>query len=256
MRALFSISLGLLAALGSAQVEIDAPIRFTGDEDQRSVEGIGAPIADSVAVTVDVMSSGIVHWAGPSQAADTLVLSVQPPITEASVGLLIRFLPASNNTDRVWISCSDQGPYELLRHDGLPLPPGELLSGEVAEILFTGANWIHLNGSHATCPPGSIAVNARTCMDVQPRTGLLFYDAADHCTERGGKLCTWDEYAVGCTVLGAQLTGMFSEWEWIDDCSNHTHTADQAGRVNCQSQRTLSTITMTPANARCCYHPR
>ena len=83
MRALFSISMGLLAAIASAQVEIDVPIRFTGDEDQRSVDGIGAPIADSVVVNVDVMSSGIVHWADPSTAADTLVLSVQPPITEA-----------------------------------------------------------------------------------------------------------------------------------------------------------------------------
>lgn len=253
--ALFIAAFSLLGN-ASAQLEVDKPIRFTGSEGERSVQGIAEPIADSVVVNVNVLSSGRVHWGAASMSVDTVQIVVEPSISELRAGLLLRFLPTANNTGRVWIDCSSDTPFELRRHDGLPLYPGSLRTGAVAEIMFTGGTWVLLNGSSALCPPGSLPINARSCMDVAPRTGLIFYDALAYCTERGGKLCTWDEYAVGCTVLGAQLTGLFSEWEWLDDCSNHTHTADQAGRFTCQSQRTLSTITLSPANARCCYHPR
>ena len=240
----------------TAQVEIDVPIRATGPEGQRGINGLGDPINEGAAISVDVASSGQVHWASGTVTADTLTLSVSPGLTYYQDGQLLRFSAVGNDQVMPWIRVGGMAALPVVRSDGLAVQYAPLGSGTVAEILLHAGTWILLNADRATCPPGSVSVNERLCMETNATSGLKIYQAIARCGDRGGKLCTWDEYVAGCTLAGAQLGGLFDEWEWIDDTSNHTHTADQAGRFTCQSQRTANAITLIVGDTRCCYHPR
>lgn len=255
MRVLSALLSICLCPVVYGQVEVDRAIRVSGTSAQRGVLGLSTPTEGSSAITVEVASSGIVHWATAQLQTDTIILLPQPASTYRQ-GLLLRFLPTMDNVGDVWIRLPGLPAYRLVRHDGASLPYSMLRDGRVAEVLFTGTNWILLSASSSTCPIGSVAVNGRLCMDVDAIPGLRFYEALDVCGSRGGKLCTWDEYVAGCILLENQLNGLFDEWEWIDDTSNHTHTANQVARFTCQGQRSANVITTMVGDTRCCYHPR
>jgi len=256
MRIFWAIFFLSVTLCPKAQVQVDRPLVITGSEEQRAVVGLGAPFVESAAVNVDVLSTGIVHWAAANWSGDTLLLAMEPAVGTVRDGLLVRFLPPTANSGVAWLQLPGSVPRSLLRHDGLPLAIGDLLMDNVAEVLLANGNWVLLNASREFCPPGSLPLNNRSCMEVDATPGLKFYQAVEHCGKRGGKLCAWDEYASACAVLGNQLNGMFDEWEWIDDAANHTHTTNQVGRFTCESERSINTLILTTGDTRCCYHPR
>ncbi len=239
-----------------AQVEVDVPIRFTGVDGQRGIDGISSPTASNAAITVEVASSGQVHWALATVDGDTLTLFTTPPVASYRNGLLLRFAAVGTDLIKPWVRTPGSTAYPLIRHDGEQVLNDVLRPNSIAEVLFNNDAWILLNSSYATCPVGSVAVNERLCMETTAFPGLRIHAAINRCGDRGGRLCTWDEYVAGCTLQSDQLLGLYDEWEWIDDTSNHTHTADQAGRFTCQSQRTANAITLIVGDTRCCYHPR
>lgn len=238
------------------QIGLDRSILLNGSSDQRRIIGLAPPVSDGGAITVEVASSGLVHWAAGTRDADTIRLMTTPAVSAYRDGLLLRFSAVGDDQIAPWLQVSDLPACPMVRADRLPVQPGELGASGVAEVLWVDGSWILLNTSRSTCPPGSLAVNDRLCIDQESHPGLLFHEAIDHCGTRGGRLCNWDEYVAGCTLAGGQLTGLFNEWEWLNDTSNHTQTADQAGRFTCQSQRSASVITVQTGDTRCCFHPR
>lgn len=246
----------VLCGLVHGQVRLDEDIRFVGPDGSRRIEGLTTPLDGTAAVPVSVVASGMVHWAEASLEAGSIRIVLDPILTTVDDGLLVRFLSPIANEGPMTITAVGTVDIPLLRTDGSPLPANALRPGSVAEVLFDNDNWILMNPATRTCPPGTVPTAGPTCMDVAATPGLLFYEAIDHCAARGGKLCTWDEYAVGCALRQAELTGLFVEWEWIDDTSNHTHTANQAGRFTCQSQRSANVIVTMTGNTRCCYRTR
>jgi hypothetical protein len=237
------------------QVEVAVPVVLSGPGD-RQVIGLASPAEGSAMISVAARSGGTVHWATPTQYADTIQLALHPAVSAYSTGLLLRFLPLVDAPGGNWLRTTGLSAYPIKLHDGSPLPHAMLRTGEVAEVLFTGNSWILISATSETCPPGALAVNARLCMDRDATPGLRFYQAIDRCGKRGGKLCTWDEYVSGCFLLQDQLTGLFDAWEWIDDTANHTHTANQVARFTCEGQRSANVITTMTGDARCCYRPR
>lgn len=245
-----------IASAVQAQVELDRGIRFTGPDGARRLEGLATPVVETSAIPVAVLASGIVHWAEASVTGNDLVLQTTPPVQTISDGLLLRFVSPVANEGALSLSIDGLGTAELVNADGTPLPKGALRVSSAYEVLyFTGA-WHLLDPSTRECPPGTIRTVDPVCMDVNAVPGLRFYQAIDHCAARGGKLCTWDEYAVGCALQQGALSGLFNEWEWIDDTSNHTHSANQAGRFTCQSQRSANVVPVMIGDTRCCYHTR
>ncbi|HMC96641.1 MAG TPA: hypothetical protein VKG92_03250, partial [Flavobacteriales bacterium] len=126
----------------------------------------------------------------------------------------------------------------------------------VCEVMQVQGRFVLLNASEFGCPPGSVAANDHLCIGIGTVSNLLYYEAVDLCANRGGNLCTWDEYYTACVVAQSQLTSLFNNWEWLDDTSNHTHTANQAGRLTCKSQRSESLLDERKGEARCCFHLR
>ena len=255
MRTILILSLSICTAV-HGQVEFDAPIRATGPDGERGIIGLADPVSGTAGITVNVASSGQLHWATATAQTDTLTLDVIPAVDAYREGLLLRFNAVGSDQVKGWLRVGALPSLPVIRNDGQPIDPAPLGLGSVAEILYHEETWILLNANYSSCPSGSVAVNDRLCIEAVAFPGLKIYQSIERCGNRGGKLCTWDEYVAACTLIGPQLSGLFDEWEWIDDTSNHTHTADQVGRYTCQSQRAANAITLIVGDTRCCYHPR
>ncbi len=254
MRTTTFIATAFLATFCGAQIRTSAPIHLNGTADQRAILGLAHPASDSALVTVQVVASGSINWAEAIMDADTIVLNTTPMISALRDGLLLRFRSPVSPATALWIRVSDLLPHPFQRPDGMPVNHADLKAGVVAEVVFNDGRWTYLNPSSRSCPTGSLAVNSTFCIDAEQTAGLEFYEAIRHCGERGGKLCSWGEYVAACSLVGTSLAVLFDEWEWLDDTANHTHTALQAGRTSCQSQR--STNVWVTGDTRCCYQLR
>ncbi len=238
-----------------AQVELNTSLELTGGDGQRGVDGLAPATSPTSVITVEASLLGGAHWAGSTVNEQTITLTPPVPVEMYRPGALFRFSWPAQLDGPILLQTTGLEALPLLRPDGLDPVPGQLRAGAVTEVVHAVDRWILLSPTERGCPTGSLPVHSGLCMDEAP-SGLLFiYGAMDHCQARGGKLCTWDEYYLGCAVLAGQLTGMFQEWEWLDETSNHTHTGDQAGRTTCRSQRSSNPV-LIQGRARCCYRPR
>lgn len=245
------------ASIAHAQVYVQGGIRFTGNEEGTArIIGLAPPTTGPAVIPVSVVASGTVHWANATLSGNILQLALTPSGEEFGNGFILRFSSPVDNDGPMLLSLSGDTPVPLVNTAGEALHWRTLRRGAAAEVMYVNGSWLLLNPATTTCPPGSIPTAGPVCMDVGSIPGLLFYQAIDHCASRGGKLCSWDEYAVGCAIREEQLAGLFNEWEWIDDTSNHTHTANQAGRFTCQSQRSANVIPLMTGDTRCCYRIR
>ncbi|MBL0127345.1 MAG: hypothetical protein IPP83_07750 [Flavobacteriales bacterium] len=248
----------LLLLCGTAvhgQVNVDVPVRFIGPDDTRVLDGLADPVSGDAAITVEGSLRSQWAWAGATVQDTTITLAVTPPVSAYTDGLLVRFIAPVNLAGKFTLRLEGLQPLPLVRTDGIPIALGQLGQGRVAEVMLAGGNFVLLGALESGCPQGFLSVNTNYCIETAPPfPANTWHWAVDHCADLGGRLCTWGEYAAACTILTGQLNGMFVNWEWIDDTSNHTHGADQAGRTTCNSQRT--TLASQPGRARCCYHLR
>lgn len=242
----------------SAQTTLDVPVQLTGAPAQRTVTGLGEPTEETAAVTVQasVLESGFT-WCSATLVGDTFMLAAEPAVTALQDGLLMRFAAPVDRDGRLFVKAMAQAPAKaLVRADGLPPTRGQIRTGVICELLYAHDAFVLLNASEIGCPQGFVPANERLCMEVAVVPNMLFHDAKARCADLGGKLCTWDEFVVGCNLLSGQLQNQFQNWEWMDDTSNHSHGADLFGQLTCQSMRNVGALTTFTANSRCCYHPR
>lgn len=255
MKALLLPILALATVHLHAQVTVDVPLRLTGVESERRVEGMGSPISGDAGLTVEGSVRSEWTWADASVSGSTINLITSPPISSYRAGLLVRFLAPTSAAGTLSIAIDGLGSVPLLRPDGEPIFVGHLDQGSVAEVMYAEGSFYLLNAPNKSCPPGSLAINSTYCIEAQGSTSTMgFMAAVDHCANKGGKMCTWGEFYTACADFGSQMPDLFMDWEWMDDTSNHTHGGNQVGRTTCQSQRTI--IITSPAKVRCCYHPR
>lgn len=252
-----SLAIGLAAgSIGMAQVRIDVPLELTGADGERRIDGLAAPATGSALVTLESAAQGSWQWGTAQVNGLALSVALSPPLSAYRDGLLVRFVAPANLAGAVTLNVDGQGDLPLLRPDGLLPVLGQIRQGVVCEAMHADGRFILLSAAERGCPPATVPVTERYCIDQGSVGNQLVFTAMSYCANRGGRLCTWDEYHAACVLVGTQLTGMFNEWEWIDDTSNHTQTADQAGRAHCQSQRSAGVPTTTTGDTRCCYHPR
>ncbi|MEO8590188.1 MAG: hypothetical protein ABI432_12515 [Flavobacteriales bacterium] len=251
MKHLLLFTTCLCASTVSAQVVMDKPVQFTGPDDVRTVQGMDAPTEATSLISVGTWVNGEANWALATYVGTTIQLTT-PPATPAQPGSLLRFTAPGTFFGVVLIQLDGASAQPLVRPDGLPPVLGQVITGMVNEVLFLGDRFVLMNSASRGCPPATLQVNERFCIDINQGPLLGMYESVDRCALRGGKLCRWDEYYHACTVLGTQLQGMFNDWEWIDDTANHTHLACQAGRTTCMSQRTASALTEL-TSTHCCY---
>lgn len=254
MRTSAAILTCCLPALLSAQVVLDKPVMLSGAEPERRITGAAAPLSEQAAITVGHAVLGSGQWAQASTSGDTIMLATDPPVSTINDGLLLRFAAPATMQGALHLRPAGHAALPLRRPDGLRPFPGQVRAGAVCEVVRQGDTYVLLAPAARACPAGWLPVHDGLCIEQQDFSGLNFHQAAQRCTQRGGRLCTWDEYHVACTLLQDQLIGLFDGWEWIDDTSNHTQTGDQVGDTDCFAQRSASPL--NPFQVRCCMHPR
>lgn len=243
-----------LCSWASAQVEIDNSIDFNSTiASERQVQGLASPVDGTNLISMGATVSGTVNWCSITRTADTLILQ---PVFEPNLrlnGQLFRFLMDANSTGDTWIGSPGFSTARLLDGDGSLITEGMLRQGETIQVQWKDSVYYLLNPPPSICPTGFIRINETLCIQSSDNTLVDWYEANEICDEKGGRLCTWGEYIHACQSHGPQMTGLFNNWEWMDDSSDHTHTADQVGRWACHSNRSKGATHQEFANFRCCY---
>ncbi len=249
----------LLAAHCAAQVHIDRPIILTApDTSQRMVTGLARADAADALITLGDARSGFYHWAQASGTGPNINLTVDPVATAYVNGLGVRFLPTAPAAGVVTFNVDGLGPKPVYRSDGLRLTVGQVQPGSIVEAIYADSAFFLQGRAPAACPTGFLPVNTSFCLMRNDTLNMSIYNATNWCYSRGARLCSWDEYISACTAVQGQLEGMFDDWEWIDGTADHTHTAVQAGRYACRSERSWGALEddNNYARVRCCYSLR
>lgn len=239
-----------------AQVHVDKPVVLTsGNAADRHVDGI-APATDGTSlITAGAGQSGQYHWATASGTAMALQLTSTPSCNAYTSGLELRFMPVASSFGSVTVNVDGLGARKVYRTDGLPVSAGQMQPGSIVSILYVDTAFFLGDRARTGCPAGFLPVNGQYCVQRNDTANLSIFNATKWCNDRGARLCSWGEYLHACTVQQAQMQGMFDDWEWIDDSSDHTHTAVQAGRYTCVSERSYGAIEDPNnfARVRCCF---
>lgn len=240
--------------MAHAQVTLDAPLQLTGSVQQRTIENLGAPISTSSLITVESSVRSEWAWANATLQGTTIILDPSPAMESYRDGALMRFVTPVSMQGPLTISINGLPAVDLVRPDGEPPAQGQLTMGRICEVMFVGGRFHLVNAPEMGCPSGFLQVNDSYCIEISSSTAVDFFVASDACAVRGGALCTWSEYGAACLLLQGQFTSMFVDWEWVDDTSNHSHTAVQVARTTCASQR--ASLPSLLGRGRCCYHLR
>ena len=256
MKALFSILLFALAFGLHGQMLIDGPVLFTGPADQRGVDGLAPPTTSDAAISVQASLVGTTTWAVATANGMDLELQPNAPLDAHRDGQLLRFVAPSPIFGQSSLACTGLPPAPLVRPDGLEPVRGQIRTGMIIEVVRSGERWILMNAPERDCPPGTVAINDRICIEQAIGPETYFYDAVERCDNRGGRLCDWNEFYLACMEQGSQLTGLLTAWEWVDDSSNHSHSAVQVGSGACTAQRSAHPQVLNLGRSRCCYQTR
>lgn len=256
MRTLTAVCTSLLLQAAFAQLEMTGPVTFTGPADQRAIDGLGAPTSQHAAITVEASLIGTNTWAEAVINGTELTLTPMAPLPEPGNGTLLRFIAPADLRGPSTLLCAGSQALPLRRPDGLAPANGQIIQGALVEVVLAGDAWMITNRAEVGCPPGTLALGDRACIERADQGNTLWFPAADRCTNLGGRLCNWDEFYIACTQYADQMTGLFNAWEWIDDSSNHANSAVQVGFQNCTAQRWANPNNVTLGNSRCCFKPR
>ncbi len=237
-----------------AQVSVDTPVALTGPPSERAIDGIAAPVSGDAVITVEGSVRSEWSWGTATVQGNAIALTTQPAFTAYRNGSLVRFVTPSTMNGAITLAVDGLPAADLVRPDGLPITVGQMVQGRVCEVMYAEGRFVLLNAREVGCPQGFLFVNANYCIEATSSPAVDWTVATDNCNNKGGQLCTWGEHHAACTLLQGQFTNMFVDYEWVDDTSNHSHTANQVARVNCLQQR--SGTLDVPARVRCCYHPR
>lgn len=258
-RLLPSLGLALASVCALAQVHLDKPLRLLSPQDSlRRIDGLAYPSEPSSLITLGTAQQASTNWYAVTGGTSIVQLSGSPQANGYANGMLIRWMPQTARAGTVKVNVDGQGARGVYRSDGLPVSDGQVSAGQVVEMIYMDTAFFIMGRSITDCPPGYLRVSDEFCIQKNDTLSVSIFSALEHCSARGARLCTWDEYVMACTVQGAQLSGLFDDWEWIDDTSDHTHTADQVGRYECRSQRSMDAAEH-PNNygvVRCCYRIR
>lgn len=257
MRALSHLLSFTLSATVLAQVSVDHPVVLTGtDPGERSITGLAPARTDDALIDVDGARSGRYHQATATQNGASLILAMGPACTAYTNGLEVRFTAPGQAMGAVTVDIDGLGARPLLRSDGARPGFGDIEAGQLVGMVYRDSAFVLMGRANDHCPAGFIALNERLCIQGNDTLNMSVFSATSWCMERGARLCTWDEYVYACLKENPQFEGFADDWEWVDDTSDHTHTAFQVGRWGCRSARNFSAYE-TPASyasVRCCYH--
>ena len=90
--------------------------------------------------------------AGVGGTANNLTLTPPVPVTAYSLGMILVFAPASNNTGGVTVNVGGLGAKTVIRRNASPLQAGEFVAGFLTMLVYDGTNFQQIGGSGGVVP--------------------------------------------------------------------------------------------------------
>jgi hypothetical protein len=116
----------------------------------------------------------------------------------------------------------------MLKWGQIALDSADLAVGEPARLVYDGNSFLLLNSVSRPCKPGTHVVGSLYCISDSAVGEGTFFDGIQACANRGGRLCSFGEWATACRQQAGFL-GSVATAEWVDDAANNTNDAKVVG---------------------------
>lgn len=229
-RSAFLLSTALLLShFAPAQLELPVRLELNGAAGpDRQVLGLAAPSQPDAAVSADATRRHVLTTA-TTTGSTVLIGELQPSPGEVVAGMQVTIIPQNANSAGASLDLNGTGPYPLVKWGSVPVDSADLPVGMPSRLVFDGARYQVLNWNSRPCTTGTIPGSALFCIDDSTRGTSSYYDAVGYCTNRGGRLCTFGEWASACRRNPGFL-GTVASYEWVEDAANNSNDGKVVGR--------------------------
>ncbi|MGV3637904.1 MAG: hypothetical protein ACO1NQ_09680 [Flavobacteriales bacterium] len=185
----------------------------------RQVHGLGTPSQGDAAASADVDRRGLLTT---TTTTGTLVLTgaLEPAPSSLQAGLLITVIPQETNVSGASLALNGNAAYPIVKWGGVPVDSADLVVGVPNRLLFDGIRFQLINWNARPCPAGSFPGSAMFCVDDSVRQTGTFYEAVSSCEARGGRLCSFGEWASVCRRVPTFINTV-TAYEWVEDAHNN-----------------------------------
>jgi hypothetical protein len=214
---------------GYCQAIIDVPIILSGEADStRMIKNLSradhftAPLRQN-----ELISQAYLYH--ETDALDTVEIQTGLSLNALPDGFKIYLKYQGVNKGAVFIQ-TDSLPFMQILKQGASLKVNELYD-DLLELVFLNNNYHWIN-SEAKCPAGYVRIN-NFCIEEDESNSVSFFNAMQVCFNRGGRLCTMQEWTTACINNNGEIKNMTGNWEWINDFQDHGTNGSTMGGVNC-----------------------
>jgi hypothetical protein len=145
---------------------------------------------------------------------DTITAAMVPALTSYSAGQMFYFVAAGDNTGAVTINIDSLGAKSVTRDGSTALVAGDIVSGEVALIVYDGTRFQLLNGNSFT----NLNVSNNLTLSGGTANGVLYLNGSKVATS--GSALTFDGNALNITPVSGNasnvLTGQTTSGAWTN----------------------------------------
>jgi hypothetical protein len=255
-----SLSFAFFPIALSAQLELPVRLELSGTTNaDRQVSGLGTPTQGDAAVSADVDRRGLLTTT--TTTGDLVLIgALEPSPSSLQVGMLITVIPQETNLAGASLALNGSSPFPIVKWGGVPVDSADLSLGVPNRLLFDGERFQLINWNARPCPAGSFPGSALFCIDDSVHQALSFYNAVNTCEARGGRLCSFGEWASVCRRIPSFI-GTVSGYEWVEDAHNNDNDCKVMGAgyngpdvqegIACEFG--LSRVPQSINNFRCCF---
>lgn len=255
-RWLYLTAVALLPGFTSAQVEIDEPLLLSSpNESERRVQGLGHPNQGSGAVNAETLVTASLIF-DEATGTDQIIISLFPPISAYSEGMMLSFAPEQANTGAATLNVDGLGAISIKKNVSFDLDSADLRPDIPVLVVFDGNAFQMIGRYSLPCPAGFIDMTREYCIESESRGPTSFWGAVSTCYSENGRLCTMGEWHYACRTNSTFYNSVLA-YEWIDHAANHADYAkrigmDMNGVPNCFDGSHNPTYGLN--RFRCCYN--
>lgn len=121
-----------------------------------------------------VLDSSDLLYGIESGAANAYIVTLSPPLTSMQTGQLILFKPINTNTGASTVNVNGLGNTPIKKNGSTALEDGDIVAGQIAQIVYDGTNYQLLNSANLPAPlsgnGGDFTNNTLSFLDVTGRS--------------------------------------------------------------------------------------
>jgi hypothetical protein len=260
MKKVAFLALALIPLALSAQLDLPVRLELTGSADQdRQVSGLATPLQGDAAASADVDRRGLLTTTTTTGTSE-LTGSLEPSPAVLQPGMLVTIIPQETNVSGASLSLNGTGPFPIVKWGGVPVDSADLALGVPNRLLFDGVRFQLINWNTRPCPTGAFPGSALFCIDDSVHQAASFYNAVNTCEARGGRLCSFGEWASVCRRIPSFITTV-SGYEWVEDAHNNDNDGKVIGegyngpdvQVGIACEYGFTRPPQSVHNFRCCF---